>query len=1419
VNLQLSTDNGATWTYIATGVPLNQYDQGTFAWTPTADEVTTGNTALIRAIASITTFVGGNPVTTTVTGQSQAFLIAPAGNAIYVNSGSTGGQYTTAGGNDANSGKDAAHPLASLQAALNTYQLVPGEIIYVDSGTYQVFNNLILTAADNGITIQGATAPGQVTVLNRANTTTNAYLFDFEGASGVNLRNLDITGAGVGVMLGSSTVARNITIANSNIYANSQYGVEDNSRFSGSGTNLTLTGDTVHNNAGSGVYLVGAGDIVQSSQIYGNAAYGLLMQGQSSTNVLQALNNSVHDNTSSGIYSTGNGLISGNEVYGETGSGVWGIYASYNELVTNNKIYKNTVGLYLTGGGGVATGNYVYANTGIGIRVDNSTLSGNHVFSNTIGISDTGYTEIDDNVIYGNANAAIAISGSHTAGAQGQYVRNNTIYQPGGDGIQVAAGASNVQLYNNIIWVAAGSGLKVGASQTGFVSDYNLFYTANSGAVVGTWNSAQEVTLANWRTASGQDAHSKFGDPLFLNPAGADQVLGEQGVSTGNGFDDNFGLRGGSPAINAGNQYVAPITDINGNPRHTDPSTPATGIGQPIYAPAVQSGSTFNPTGGTSLNYQANNGALLYTLPFAFNFYGVSYTQVYISTDGFLQFAGKDSAADTTNTLAELQRNVRIAPFWAALNTYSGGSSTTNLFADTSVSGQVTIRWAAVVAGSSGTTQPVNFSVTLFQNGNFRFDYGNSIANVVTPLVGVSAGDGRVYALSSYSGSSNLSNAASLLWTSPTSLTSGIGAYEFQGDSSDHTAPQVTGTTNLPPNGGTTADGFTSIQVNFSKTLDQISASSPANYVLIYSPSGVLGAPDNTRIALTPVYTPGQNSVTLKFANGVLANGLYELIAKGVYDTSGNLMQGNGGGTGADQYVVTFTIDRSHNVPPVASNGTGTTAENQPITIALSSTDPNGEPLTYRIVGQPQHGTLSAINTANNTVIYTPNTYFSGTDSFQFQVDDGRLGISTATVSLTVTPVNQVPVALGTNATTNENVPVIVLLPGSDIETPQPYLTYNLGTGPQHGTLTQGANGVWTYTPNQYFFGTDTFTYTVTDRGDPDGSSNGAATSAAGTVTITVNHVNQPPAIGPIGTQVNGVGTLQANEGSTLTYTIPGSDPDVGAVLQYTLVNNTVAGAKVDPNTGVFTWTPAAGPLTQSFTVQVTYGTLTAQATFNVVVAHVAPTVSLSGASTVQAGQSYTVNFSAVEVGTHTLTGWLINWGDGSNSSVAGTATSASHVYAQAGSYGVVATVSDDVASYATQPLTVQVSAPASPMVVTAARMAAAASTASAVNQASAVSSPVAPQSDDTGSVTTVDDGTGAAAAVTSPAGTTDSNAEPLSAMIKRKPSIVLGRAAPTFTLSTRSTHGWLDEWVSPDEDKGRDGNTWSISVKHRTVH
>ena len=693
VSLQLSTDGGNTWNPIATGVTLDQYGNAVVNWMPTAAEITAGNTAYIRATASL------DGVTTAATGTSAPFLIASNTTTYYV----------SVTGNDANSGTDAADPMASLPALLRAYNLAPGDVINVGPGTYTLATNIVLTAADDGVTIQGSTQAGNPTIFNRNNTNTGAYVFEFDGATGVTLDDVNATGAQTGITSITTALAEGITVENSNIYGNSGYGIFINSGFNGSGADFKLIGSTVHNNGSYGVYFYGAGDTVESSQIYGNTSWGVDAYSPTSSNPDQILN------SLSTITPRGESRPAVTRRSPATRSTVrptaaatasTSVRASRQRQPGVRQHGRHRGGLHRRSQRQLCLCQHEH-----GISVYDATVTGNHVYSNPIGIADTGYAEIDNNVVYSNASAAITISGGSSAG---DYVRDNTIYQPGGDGVQIAAGTTGILFYDNIVQVNAGNALKVGSGATGFVSDYNLFYTPIAGAQVGVWNGTQETTLAQWQTASGQDAHSKTGNPLFLNPAGADGILGDQGVSTGNGLDDNFGLSGGSPAINAGDQYVATIptsTAIRATP--IPPRRTPASASRSMCPRSSQAARSMRPA-ARRLNYQTSNGAVSYTLPFAFTFYGVSYSQVYISTGGFLQFGGTTNLySSAANSVAGLAGEVRIAPFWSPTLTTSGSSSS-NLYADTTVSGQVTIRWAAYIQGT-GTSDPVNFSVTLFQ--------------------------------------------------------------------------------------------------------------------------------------------------------------------------------------------------------------------------------------------------------------------------------------------------------------------------------------------------------------------------------------------------------------------------------------------------------------------------------------------------------------------------------------------------------------------------------------------------------------------------------------------------------------------------------------------------------------------------------
>jgi uncharacterized repeat protein (TIGR01451 family) len=282
------------------------------------------------------------------------------------------------------------------------------------------------------------------------------------------------------------------------------------------------------------------------------------------------------------------------------------------------------------------------------------------------------------------------------------------------------------------------------------------------------------------------------------------------------------------------------------------------------------------------------------------------------------------------------------------------------------------------------------------------------------------------------------------------------------------------------------------------------------------------------------------------------------------------------------------------NRAPTADPQSVSTPEETAKTLTLSGSDPDGDSLTYAIVSGPSHGSLTA-GATSGTFDYTPNPDYNGADSFSFKVNDGTLDSSIATVSLTVTPVNDAPSATDTSATTPEDAPATVDFRPlvSDVETADANLTYAVISSPSHGTVTAGAtNGTFDYTPDPDYNGPDSFTYGVTDRGDPDdcgASSAGcdAAKSDQKTVSLTVTPVNDAPtatdASGPVIDEdssataidirplVNDIETADSN----LTYAVV-SGPSHGSVT---------AGA----TNGTFDYTPDPnynGP--DSFTYEVT---------------------------------------------------------------------------------------------------------------------------------------------------------------------------------------------------------------------------------------
>ncbi|MEQ1763062.1 MAG: tandem-95 repeat protein, partial [Pyrinomonadaceae bacterium] len=201
------------------------------------------------------------------------------------------------------------------------------------------------------------------------------------------------------------------------------------------------------------------------------------------------------------------------------------------------------------------------------------------------------------------------------------------------------------------------------------------------------------------------------------------------------------------------------------------------------------------------------------------------------------------------------------------------------------------------------------------------------------------------------------------------------------------------------------------------------------------------------------------------------------------------------------------------NVAPDAVDDSATVAEDSGATVInvlANDTDGNGDTLTVTAVTQPANGSVTF--TAGN-VSFTPSPNFSGTTTFTYTISDGNGGTDTATVTVTVTPVNDPPVANADAATVNEDTTnnAINVLANDNNGGDGGALSVVAVSNPPNGSAAFTAGGV-TYSPDPNFFGTDTFTYTVSDGID----------TAVGTVTVTVTDIPEPPSVALLLNEVEG---------------------------------------------------------------------------------------------------------------------------------------------------------------------------------------------------------------------------------------------------------------------------------------------------------
>ena len=290
----------------------------------------------------------------------------------------------------------------------------------------------------------------------------------------------------------------------------------------------------------------------------------------------------------------------------------------------------------------------------------------------------------------------------------------------------------------------------------------------------------------------------------------------------------------------------------------------------------------------------------------------------------------------------------------------------------------------------------------------------------------------------------------------------------------------------------------------------------------------------------------------------------------------------NDGTVDSAPVTVSITVNAANDIP-IANDDVATVAEDTAEIIDLrvndSDTDTPLAELTIANISTPANGAVT--NNNDGTVTYTHDGSETTSDSFTYTSNDGTSNSIGATVSITVTPVNDLPIATADNETVAQGASntLFIRLNDSDAETAIADLTITNLSRPTNGSVVNNIDGTVTYTHNGTATTDDSFTYTIND---------GAVDSVPATVTISItSSVN----IAPIGTD----DTAVLDEGSSESIDLLSNDTDIDtpqAELTVTNISTTANGTVVNNNNGTVTYSHDGSETTSdSFTYTTNDGT------------------------------------------------------------------------------------------------------------------------------------------------------------------------------------------------------------------------------------
>jgi Protein of unknown function (DUF1565)/Putative Ig domain len=524
---------------------------GSYTWT-----LTTPVTAFSLSASGLLT--GTATGTTTLSFAVKATDSANSSNSgtatlsLTVNAASTGSAfYVSTSGVDTNAGT-LASPWRTIQHAANSVHA--GDTVYVRAGTYNESVTIAVSGSSTAGPVIFQNYPGETAIVDGTGLSVSGDntqgLFTIEDESYVTVQGFEIqnyqtssasaTPAGIWVT-GSGS---NVQILNNVIH------------------NIVTTSEANGNAFGIAVYGSEAPASIDSITISGNQVYDLKTGNSETVNVdgnvtnFVISNNIIHDNDNIGIDAIGFEGVSPDSAYDYARNGEISGNTVYNISAINNPGEGNEYdadGIYVDGGSQIVVErNLVYTSD---LNIEVASEHSGHVSS---------YVTVRNNVVYAANSVGISIGGyaSSVGGTDHCTIVNNTLY--GNDTKNTGSGEFQVQYYatnnifeNNIVY-ATSQGLFINnytnSEPSPVTVDYNLYYSSVSSTSANfMWNGTSYTGFASYQSATGNDSHSKYTDPLFLS------------LTT-----PNLQVQSTSPAVNAGINLGATVVgtvDYAGNPR------------------------------------------------------------------------------------------------------------------------------------------------------------------------------------------------------------------------------------------------------------------------------------------------------------------------------------------------------------------------------------------------------------------------------------------------------------------------------------------------------------------------------------------------------------------------------------------------------------------------------------------------------------------------------------------------------------------------------------------------------------------------------------------------------------------------------------------------------------------------------------